>query len=50
MLFDPGEAGGDSVPTTARFASYPLNIWLVRRGVKHPMGRPTIPAPAAAAT
>ncbi len=24
--------------------TYPVNIWLVRRGVKHPMGRPTLPA------
>ena len=26
--------------------TYPVNIWLVRRGIKQPMGRPTIPAPA----
>ena len=26
--------------------TYPVNIWLVRRGVKHAMGRPTIPAAA----
>lgn len=29
-------------------ASYPVNIWLVRHGVKHAMERPTIPATAAA--
>jgi hypothetical protein len=27
--------------------TYPVNIWLVRRGVKHAMGRPTLPADAA---
>jgi Domain of unknown function (DUF4396) len=24
--------------------TYPINIWLVRRGIKHPMGRPVLPA------
>jgi hypothetical protein len=24
--------------------TYPTNVWLVRRGVKHPMSRPTLPA------
>jgi putative flippase GtrA len=23
--------------------TYPVNIWLVRRGIKHPMGRPVVP-------
>lgn len=23
--------------------TYPINIWLVRRGIKHPMGRPVLP-------
>lgn len=23
--------------------TYPVNIWLVRRGIKHPMGRPVLP-------
>ncbi|MEO6859404.1 MAG: DUF4396 domain-containing protein [Solirubrobacteraceae bacterium] len=23
--------------------TYPVNIWLVRRGIKHPMGRPALP-------
>lgn len=25
--------------------TYPVNIWLVRRGIKHPMGRPVLPRP-----
>jgi hypothetical protein len=29
--------------------TYPTNAWLVRRGVKHPMGRPTLRAAAAGA-
>jgi hypothetical protein len=28
--------------------TYPVNAWLVRHGVKHPMGRPTLPAGASA--
>lgn len=23
--------------------TYPVNIWLVRRGIKHPLGRPVLP-------
>jgi hypothetical protein len=26
--------------------TYPVNIWPVRRGVKHAMGRPALPAGA----
>ena len=29
--------------------TYPVNIWLVRRGIKHPMGRPVVPAAVAMA-
>jgi hypothetical protein len=29
--------------------TYPTNVWLVRHGVKHPMGRPTLRAAAAVA-
>jgi hypothetical protein len=24
--------------------TYPVNIWLVRHGIKHTMGRPVLPA------
>ena len=27
-------------------STYPVNIWLVRRGIKHAMSRPTLPAVA----
>jgi hypothetical protein len=27
--------------------TYPVNIWLVRRGIKHPMVRPVVPAAVA---
>ncbi len=30
-------------------STYPVNVWLVRRGVKHAMGRPTLPAAAVTA-
>jgi hypothetical protein len=28
--------------------SYPVNVWLVRRGIKHPMARATVPTSATA--
>jgi hypothetical protein len=35
--------------TIGLLTTYPTNAWLVRRGVKHPMGRPTLRAAAAGA-